>query len=272
MVKNIFKKIALISVLSLSSMFVGCGGDKVDNVVPPVTISGADSVIPNNGDMVVLRVVKPEKTPDGLHSVKYDWKVFDQNHKEKTNVFTEENGECIYFGSGISPTKYLVVLDVVYEFWNHGKIVKTSGIVSREVIIGGGPGPNPSPSPTPTPVPTPSVPDGKYGLTKLSYQTAMAKVKGDKAKSAKALSDNYASVATRLAAGAIKTLDDAFEEIRKGNLAALEKSGASKSDWEGWDEVLRKSIYKLYSDDKLKVLSDYPDVFKAISDGLAFVK
>lgn len=116
------------------------------------------------------------------------------------------------------------------------------------------PPPNP-PGPTPTP-------DGVLGLIKVVRDASAAVVDPDKVASAQKIAGNYAGVASAIAAGGIKTHDEAQKAMAEGNKSAL---GAKVDAWAPCLDAIRGALNKLDDAGKLNTIADV----QAAADELA---
>lgn len=121
------------------------------------------------------------------------------------------------------------------------------------------PGPGPGPNPEPT------IPDGWNGLTKLVYTAAM-KV-GDKSirsAKAKALGDNFAGVASGLAAGAYADINAANADLKAKNEAS---TGLARETWVPVIAEEAKAMQALFTAGKFNGLDDYSQAYHAVAAG-----
>jgi hypothetical protein len=192
----------------------------------------------------------------------------------------------VYIGEATSPSKDVVVAT---------KTIKSEEL-SGEVYIEGEdyvpPGPSPNPTPPnpgpgpspPNPNPGPVFPDGKFGLSEIVYNLAMARVSPTGRTKAPALASSYEEMAKRIATSQTKLaagvpllstdlkLDESSiqKELRSSNANAL---GSLASEWQNWDEGYKDVIYALYENNTFSTTPDnFKTAFQEIALGLRQVK
>lgn len=247
------------------------------HVIPNITIDGAAEIVPY-GEMIQLSV-KADSEPDNVVIIKYDWQIFDANQTKK-RVYISPDGKTVLFAAGVKPTKFLVVLDAVYTFADKdekGTITDvktiTTGVLSTEVKVGSDDPPPPDPDkpePPKPPVPKP-FPDSPLGIVKPSVDAVNEMKSAQKAEAAKALAVEYNNIKNKIAAQGITSLSDAYSQLKAATGPAITKAGGDLTEWQIWDNKVRKVVYGLYLDKKLGQVTDYIGVFSEIANSLEYV-
>lgn len=116
--------------------------------------------------------------------------------------------------------------------------------------------PTPKP-PTPTPIP-----DGKFGLIKVS-RDGLAGVAVDKRGQAIALAGVQRSHASAIAAGAFPSAAKILEGWRTANNGVV-----NGTDWASWGTLVSARLQKLYTDGLLKTNADWKEAFDEVATGL----
>lgn len=271
-----YKIILSLLILAVSSLPGYC-----NFIVPNQTILGAEEPIPK-GEVVILSVSPITKTPEHLVSTTYNWLII-ENGKPKKRVAVWADGSQVIFGA-TGNTEILAFLSINYHYIvkdDNGNIIKAESVTTDikfvKVVFKGNvpPSPEPSPEPEPEPQPEPTpIPEGKYGLAPKVYTWAKNYVKlsnDDRRKSAKALSNSFASIESAVAAGAIKDIKTLLMEVKKSNNAALDSVGISRNSWDEFGKVLQDYMYELYEADKMITLNDFKTAYSEISLGLKAV-
>lgn len=264
-----------LSCLALSAL-TAFGQDKYP--LPKQSIVGAEKPVPL-GELVDLALSPMENRSPNLASVSVDWKVFEGNTPKRVR----QQGDGIFFGAGVQSKKMLVIAAVSYLYIDkEGDKIKDaqvrSQLLTAELQIGQSepnPGPNPQPTPPgpgPAPNPTPTLPDGRFGLAKITYQHFVGKVKEPRAKAANALAESFESIASAVAAGAYKTGDQILEATKQANNAALASANVDPNPLEEFGSELQKSLYQMYKSKKISNAEDYADAWREIAIGLKAVK
>lgn len=242
-------------------------------VLPQQKIVGLeDGAIPL-GEVVILKPSEIKNPPEFFLKAIYKWKIL-ENGKEKKRVIEQEDGEVI-FGSGTVGKRLTAVLSCSYLYHDKAKseVGIRSQVIIAEVILGPDPGPGPGPDPVP-PGPTPE-PTFNSELAKFAWQQVKNKVTtlstDDKYKSSQALSKSFSSVAARIGAGTIKTVEEALEESTKSNREAVKNVNIPSESWQAFFLELKTYLYKLYESGKLTTLNDYKEAFLEVSEGLGKV-
>lgn len=220
--------------------------------LPQIDIVGDEGVYAP-GDIAMLGVDVRSKVPANMVKLTYRWVVIDGGAKRR--FFTNGDGSSIAFGTGLTPRKILVMLDVNAQFGT--KTTATIGgreqevytdieaispdFITTEVEIGGTgpapvpptPTPPPVPTPNPTPPPAPSFPEGKFGLAKFGYDTInnSALTKQQKAALGAALATNLEGIAAQIAAlQNYRDITKILADTKAGNEAVFAPYGGGCSN------------------------------------------
>ncbi len=251
-------------------------------VLPTVRISGNEAPY-EVGDEVILDVsVDRSKLPDGLTKLKFNWVVIDGGKRRR--FITSDDGQQIGFGTGKTPRKITVILDINCLFEvkdDKGALVEVSmdspDPYITEVVVGTPtptpPGPTP-PGPTPPgPSPAPDFPAGQFGLAKFTYDTLTADAAlkpEEKVKLAQALSSSFGGIAAKIAAVATyNDLATILADTSKANGAAIASSGVPLAATAAFKRALGDKIYSLYHDQaKISTGADLGVAYREIKAGL----
>jgi len=246
---------------------------KDDYVIPSQTIKGLDKPVAI-GNVVQLSLSKIDLAAP---LVSYDevWSIFEVNNNKLAQKTTEtfinsEGSKVVIFGSGTTSKTFFVNVAVTYLYVvkDNDKITKVASktvVLSGELVIGDGTDPLPPPTPA-------TIPDGKFGLTKLVYNTMNTNVKEGKVLAGKAVASGYDSVVARIKD---KTLTNPEEILKEAGSAANNALKGLSYDKEGYkkasDDVQNKLV-DLYTNQQLKVADDYAGALEALSQGLKLLK
>jgi hypothetical protein len=244
-----------------------------DYVVPEQKIVVNSPTEP--GEIVKVGVSPIKDRPANLQSTAYTWKVYDGTQQKK-NVFVKDDEA--WFGAGIKSKKLLVVVAVTHVFVDGSKAVTSTVIYDAEIAVPGlEPGPVPTPTPTPMPPapqpaePEPTFADGKYGLAKFTYQTALANIKdASRGAEAKALAESFRKVAQEIKAGGLTTTDKILARTHTANDAAVGPDVIER--WEPFTEALQDRIYQLFSSRQIATTADFAQAWEELAQGLAAIK
>jgi len=220
-------------------------------IAPTVVIAGPTKGSP--GDLVVL------DASGSRDAVGFAWVLADSD-----KTFLEvENGRKIVFASG-SPGRYTFVAVGA----NADSSGKPSVAVAKHVLTIGDPGPPPNPVP---PNPDPPLPPGKYGLATFARDNAagVALDATNKKSTALSLANSFESIASTIAAGALKDAAAIITATQSNNAAAL---GAYRPSWQPWGEQLRQKLNTLSESRQLVSTEDYATAWREIATGLRAVK
>ena len=222
-------------------------------VTPPVAvIVGPERG--NPGDLIVLDATQSRD------AVGFAWVLADGD-----KTFLEvDNGRKVVFATGTSG-RYTFVLVAA----NAQADGKPQVAVARHVLTVGEPSPNPTPNP-PGPQPDP-LPPGKYGLASFTRDaaTGVSLAAVERVRTAAALANSFDSIASTIAAGAIKTPSDVIAATQANNITAL---GSARDAWRPWAETLRVKLNALSDAGQLASLEEYVTAWREISTGLRAVK
>lgn len=249
---------------------------KSDWVTPKQTIQGVEKPVAI-GDLVKLSLSKLEiQAP--LTSIDEVWNVYDVVNNDgklslvpkQTETFTNSDGsKVVIFGSGTNSRTLFVQVSVTYLFVvkegdKVNKIATKTVVLTAPLEIGDGTNPNP---------PTPDViPDGKFGLTKLIYNSVNSNVKQGKVIASKKVAAGWDAVVAKIRG---KTLTDPEEILTEASLSsktALEGLNYDKDGWKKSSDEVQNRLFSLYSDKSLKTSSDYGDALSSLADGLRLIK
>lgn len=131
-------------------------------------------------------------------------------------------------------------------------------------IDGPAPAPPPGPSPRPTPTP-PNFPTTKYGVTPIVYAGVCTLPEAEKPKAA-AVAENYAVVASQIAAGTIRDLETAIATVRRRNEGKLDPN--REAHVKAWGNPLAQQIGTLKTAGKLATPDDWRAVMEETATAL----
>jgi len=249
----------------LAAMLISSSSLATDFVVPQQKIVGAEAPVPL-GELVDLTVSPIKDPPKHFVSCSIAWKVFDGDKEKRVR----ESQDGIFFGAGVVPKRMTALVAITYlyvvkEGDKTSEIVTKTVIISSPVIIGEDPGPTPDPS-----VPDPVFPEGRYNLQKTAYSLAMGKVPAATRKgSATAVAKSFESMASAVAAGAVKEVDDLLKKTAESNRAAV---GANKAAWEPFFKEMQDTLYSLYEGKQMVTATDFAEAWREVAAGLKSLK
>jgi hypothetical protein len=184
----------------------------------------------------------------------------------------------------LTDDKCCIALQCATPGWHTAKLtVKSGGFRYSEsssvhsVYVGGSPPPPQPVPPGPTPPgPVPPgpqppgpgpVPDGKFGLTRSTYETVNKLVSTpNRAAEAKMLASALSGVSARIAAGTL----NGWADIAQETIAIFDRLGGSREAWDKAIQAVRKNITSAIgmrpSD------ADFKDAIDAIAAGLGYVQ
>ena len=87
--------------------------------------------------------------------------------------------------------------------------------------------------------------------------------------SAAAVAKSFESMASAVAAGAIKEVDDLLKKTAESNRAAV---GANKAAWEPFFKEVQDTLYSLYEDKQMVTAADFAEAWREVAAGLKSVK
>ena len=236
-----------------------------DFVVPQQKIVGAESAVPL-GELVDLTISPIKDPPKHFISYSVAWKVFDGDREKRVREYQDG----IFFGAGVVTKRMTALVAITYlyavkEGDKTTEITTRTVIISTPVIIGEDPGPSPDPA-----APEPSFPEARYNLQKKSYSLATSKVPATIRKgSAAAVAKSFESMASAVAAGAVKEVDDLLKKTAESNRAAV---GANKAAWEPFFKEMQDTLYSLYEGKQMVTASDFAEAWREVAAGLKAVK
>ena len=257
----------------LLTIFALPGGEAEKYVVPKQVIVGAESPVPL-GELVDLSLSAIEPKPANLIQQSVAWQVFEGGVPKRVR----STGEGVFFGAGVQPKKMLVVAAVSYLFASKEgdriNDVQVKIVLLTADLQIGRPEPLPGPGPRPVPPPdsTPTLPEGRFGLAKISFDLAMSKVAENRASGASILGSSFESLASAVAAGAYKTVESILKATNEANNSALTQANLKITDWDAFGNDLQKLLYDLHKNKKLVTTEDYSDAWKEIALGLRAIK
>lgn len=249
---------------------------KDEYVVPNQTIKGLEKPVAI-GDVVTLSLSKVD-TVSPLVSYDEVWKVYEfvtiDGKTKVINKTTEsytnaEGNKVVVFGSGTSSRTLFVQVAVTYLYAtkDSDKITKFGSrtvVLTGELCIGDGTDPQPPP--------TPEVPDGKFGLTKLVYQSMMNNVKNGRVLAGKKVAVGYDSVVAKIRAKNLTDPEEILQEAGKAASTALMGVDYDKQGWSKVSDDVQNKLFDLYTNKTLKVSNDYADALESLSAGLKLVR
>ena len=249
----------------LAAMLISSSSLATDFVVPQQKIVGAEAPVPL-GELVDLTVSPIKDPPKHFVSCSIAWKVFDGDREKRVREYQDG----IFFGAGVVPKRMtaLVAITYLYVVKEGDKAIEITTrtvIISSPVIIGEDPGPDPEPS-----APEPSFPEARYNLQKKAYSLAINKVPAAIRKgSATAVAKSFESMASAVAAGAIKEVDELLKKTAESNRAAV---GANKAAWEPFFKEMQETLYSLYESKQMVTATDFAEAWREVAAGLKSVK
>lgn len=249
----------------LATILISSSSLATDFVVPQQKIVGAEAPVPL-GELVDLTISPIKDPPKHFVSYSVAWKVFDGDKEKRVREYQDG----IFFGAGVVSKRMtaLVAITYLYAVKDADKtteITTKTVIISTPVIIGEDPGPAPDPA-----APDPVFPEAKYSLQKKAYSLAMTKVPAAIRKNtATAVAKSFEAMASAVAAGAIKEVDDLLKKTAESNRAAV---GANKAAWEPFFKEMQDTLYSLYEGKQMVTATDFAEAWREVAAGLKSVK
>ena len=249
----------------LATILISSSSLATDFVVPQQKIVGAEAPVPL-GELVDLTISPIKDPPKHFVSYSVAWKVFDGDKEKRVREYQDG----IFFGAGVVSKRMtaLVAITYLYAVKDADKtteITTKTVIISTPVIIGEDPGPAPDPA-----APDPVFPEAKYSLQKKAYSLAMTKVPAAIRKNtATAVAKSFEAMASAIAAGAIKEVDDLLKKTAESNRAAV---GANKAAWEPFFKEMQDTLYSLYEGKQMVTATDFAEAWREVAAGLKSVK
>lgn len=268
------KKFLLTVVLFVFTTYAGAA----DFILPKQRILGAEEPIPL-GELVMLSVSEMEEKPKYLDQAKYKWKIFENGKERTTGIRFYDNN--VFFGSGVRPKKMIALVSasylyVVREDDKQDGNVKEFGLLqnffSVEIVIGDGPpGPDPEPPVPPNPDPEPNFPEGKFGLTKFTYNLVknVNLLPAERVRLCQALANSFTSIVKQIDDGKITDLKHGLVDAEASNAKAL---GDKSTAFKPFGLALQKFLFEQYSKGTLRTAKDLGVAFLEVSTGLSAVK
>lgn len=246
---------------------------------PQLTIQGAEEPIPQ-GEIVILTVSPLGPKPDFLKTVQYDWRVI-ENGKLKQRIIAWHDNTKLIFGASDPKSKIYVILNIAYYFevmGENNKLLESALLLDTqfaEVKIkpwnpGPGPGPDPEPDPNP-PEPGPYLPD-ELSKQIYSWTSKITLGKELKVKACHAIAGNFESIASSIAAGAIRDLRTALAETKKANDNTLKQYGFSANSFDEFSKNLQQLLFDRYKAGSLNSPEQIKEAWNSIAIGLKGVK
>lgn len=227
------------------------------------------------GSLAKLRVELPKELPPGFIKHSVILKLLEVKLEngiprlvEKTDVDMLPDGSFI-FGTGIEQRELICQAYVTFLGKDTDVWVKNFILMERVKL---GTGPLPPPGPDPLPPVDPTFEEGRFGLAKFSYDAVKNTIKDKKKEGAKAISDSMQSLASAVAAGAIKSPESLLTKAFENNNAALSLVGINPVLWDEFFTKIQDRLFQLYQEKKLNVIEDYRVAFLEIVIGLNAVK
>lgn len=248
----------------------------VDPSDPVPAIVGIEKPIPC-GELAEMKLVPYKVKPDNLETYAVDLQVLDGNK----NVKLRDINGSLAFPVGCSVgKKYDVHLTVTYVFKTDGKLSVKNRVIRQAVYVekAPNPGPDPGPGPGPDPLPKPDVdpvfPQGKFGLSKFTYDNVKNLVKSSRrGEAAKALADSLMNVSNLISNKTIKSSEEALSTAAKDNVSALSRLGIPSSEWTGFFGVLQEKLYELDNNSTFSnSVAELRTAFLEIEAGLRAIK
>jgi hypothetical protein len=228
---------------------------------PLAVISGPDRA--NQGDLVVLDATASQ------NALGFAWVLVDSDK----SFLPVDDGKRVVFATGTSGRFTFVLVAAGAD--GQGKPLVS--LARHAVVVGDAPtpGPNPPPGPGPPTPPGPQpgpppLPPGRFNLATQSRDWASL-VQLDAAarkSSASALAGSFDAMAAKIAAGPIKTIQEAIDQTRQSNQAAL---GAYAPAWMPWAARWNQAMAALHESGQVKTLADCADAWRETAIGLRAV-
>lgn len=225
---------------------------------PSARIIGPATALP--GDLVVLDASSSD-------AMGFAWVLADSN---KT-FLPVDDGQRLVFATG-STGRYTFVLVAA----NADESGKPAVALAKHVVTIGadpGPGPNPDPNPPGPEPPDPPLPPGRFDLARQArdWTASVTLAASERRHTAALVADGFEAIAAAIAAGTVRTAEDALAQLRAAHQAAL--SAPQYEAWRaGWNPSFRAAMTRLDDLNQLPALADVADAFREISQGLRGVR
>lgn len=249
----------------LAAILISGSSLATDFVVPQQKIVGAEAPVPL-GELVDLTISPIKDIPKYFVSYSVAWKIFDGDKEKRVREYQDG----IFFGAGVVAKRMtaLVAITYLYAVKDGDKtteITTKTVIISTPVIIGEDPGPAPDPA-----APDPVLPEARYNLQKKAYSLAMTKVPAAIRKNtATAVAKSFEAMASAVAAGAIKEVDELLNKTAESNRVAV---GTNKAAWEPFFKEMQNTLYFLYENKQMVTSTDFAEAWREVAAGLKSVK
>lgn len=252
-----------------------CSNTVIAQIHPIAAIRVSDD---GETEIKIGEIVKLEANSEKIPGATYlfRWKLVNPPAGYEIEKYTEENGQRVYFASGVRGAYQfqLVVVTVVDKKINLDWLEHT-------VYVGGSTDP---PKPPDVPVDPPTTPDDpsppsppsdppsepSFGMSAITQSLASEVNSPDRANTAKKLAANYVGAAGQIAAGQITQANQAKLYLVTANRRSL--TAEEREAWTPFAVGLSKELDALEKADKFKTINDYRIVFLEIGDGLLRVK
>lgn len=224
---------------------------------PTAVIAGP--TVGSPGDLIVL------DASQSTGAAGYAWVLADS---DKTFLEVEDGRKAVFAtGAAGRYTFVLVAASAAVDG-------KPQVAIARHRVTVGDPPPDPippDPLPPPNPIPPDPLPSGKFGLATLARDAAAAVrlASADKQRSAAALAGSFETIASTIAAGALRTPAEIVAATREQNISAL---ALQRTAWEPWADALRRRLNELSDNGQLKSAEDYAVAWREIAAGLKAVR
>lgn len=229
----------------------------------PIDITGPDQRVPRALGAASLFPVK--NLPEGAEAVLF---MVPDGVGEFFDLANRRDGNPVGIFTCDTPGTYTCVVVAIIG----GKLARDT----HTITVGGPtpipPGPIPPGPVPPGPVPPEPepIPDGKLGFTRMAFTEASKVAAASRVKS-KALADNFESTASAIAAGAVRTVDEANALMVQKNRAAL--TDGERPHWLPFFTAWSQKADAALKDGSLKAtIADYQAVYEATAQGLRRVK
>ena len=234
---------------------------KAESVVQPkVTIQGTDAPVPL-GEIVILQAKVKDEVPSQVKKRDYEWNVTEAGYTKRFWM----DGDKVVFGAGVKATKVTVELKVKLTYEVGAEQFVLVSEQKSDVIVGDSPNPVP-PGPDPKP-PTPT-PPALTGLSKDTYDWAVAVGPKEKA-SAAILAKGFRDIGVQAGHDAsLQDITSILKQTKVVNNANLTAAGVDPKTWDAWGAKLQDYLYEQYNAGTLKTVDDYKKAWSDIEKGL----
>jgi len=243
-------------------------GRELNNVSPERGDIGmvADLIVPDS-KVDVYKLVKIRSTKVADYYDLLVMTIYNGNIAFVDTVATSHAGEWVFTGP---PGQYSIRLTT---------FAKDSGFdaITGTVTIGGNPNPTPNPNPNPQPQPNPSLPEGQFGFAPAMYDIIIKNVPKEQHKYANnvanSLADNFESLAAKIAAGGITSVNQANTELSGLNRFTFNNDQNVINAWMPFFNAWTTKANDLLRSGKLKgTVADYQIVYTETAKALREIK